>query len=732
MFRVTQGKRRVRCVGLKSSNALLIMQSLASLNDCGRKWLCFAFSFLFLVQLHAASSIKVRHERSCPSPSSMAAEVETDGRTSWLAGRLDVARTKKPPAEMLYCGDFIGDSAGFSWFLSRHFAIKSDLDEASVSEALLLLELAYPQLEAIFGVSPVFSDKTRLAIVYASSRNALKRAMLDDDMHVFTLGGVMQEGYSCAYLYAGTPYQSRYILLHETLHLFQYCISGNTRGCYGFFVEGVADFFSSHVYNPSKKMLTVNVADRAPLHNHLAKGLEEWRSLKNPDFSSLYSNPKPSRGISVLLCAFLQSTPSFESAWFRYCNGILRRGELTGKERSDELLLELYGGANAVDKRFGSWARSIEPSYRLLTREFDQEGESIVSCYPASLQSPASMLLPYVNSSGGDFVCDWPGDDNYICPEGIDSKLDIKWNVPPLTNSFANISFVSSYGKTLLECALTNASTVGLAFYTVNGVRYENMSFRRLSSRLQEGLSLELSLSSSPSVSLRHNDSVIASVPIDAKAVSDLKSSRIKISASMAGISFRLWDKVKTKSGDKLPTGHRFATTEKTDFKPTAAPDRSGSTLTDWFVLGPFALPNGVFTNLKYNVSQFVGRDDEIFKLSDGSFSPWIACEVNNTPLASAPIVNLPRAFGRQANYSVAFARTVFESAMDCKATLVLGVTDGVEVFVNGERVGQIFSQREWKDANSHFDIKLKRGKNEILLKLTHSVGVWLLNGRVI
>lgn len=690
----------------------------------------FALIFFCALQLCAEPLVKVGSKRGCPSVDSMAAEVESDGRSSWLAGKLDIVKTHKPKPELLYSGDFITDSEGFEWFVSRHYALKTDLPEAEAAEALLLLELAYPQLEAIFGTRPYLSESTRMAIVFGSSRNSLKKAMMDDDMHVFTLGGVMQEGYSCAYLYAGTPYQSRYILLHEAVHLFQYCISGNTRGCYGFFVEGIADFFSSHVYNPSKKLLTVNVADRAPIHNHLAKGLDEWHSRNAPSFSTLYEDANPSRGISVLLCAFLQSTPAFEAAWRKYCNGILTRGKCTSKARSDQLLNSLYGGAKALDGKFQKWVQGLEPSYRLLVREFDQEGDAIVSCYPASLKSPATMLLPFINSKAGNFICDWPPSSDYLCPDGVDAKLDIKWNEAPLPNSYARVAFVDSKGSSILDCLITNAPSSGLAFFEVNGVRSENFSFRRLPTRLREGVSLELCLSSAPAVSLLQGGNIITKVPIVPNIVADLKKSRPKIVASMADISFRLWeDEGCDDNNCRLPTGTRFNSSEETQFIQPSTPSNKGESISDWYLLGPLALPEEKLTNLKYNIRQFSGAMDDVFRLSDGSFSTWIKAPLNKTPLVLAPIVNLPRAFGRQANYSVAFARTTISSLSDSEATLVIGATDGVEAFVNGERVGETFVKREWTDGNSRFKIKLKRGNNEIILKLTHTVGVWLLNG---
>ncbi len=220
-----------------------------------------------------------------------------------------------PKAPLTYSGDHIGPYPGFSWSVSRHYAILSDMDEKDVRDALDLLELAWPHYVRTFQWRPPASETHRQAIVLASSRSVLEDCLLHDCLHAPLLGGLTQEGYSCSYLYVGAPYQTRYILLHEATHLYQYCLSGDTRSCYGFLLEGIADYLSSHIYNPDDHTLAVNVLDRAPIHNHLAEGLADWKRQGNPSFSTLLSNPSPSRGLSVLMVAFLQRTPETAAKW---------------------------------------------------------------------------------------------------------------------------------------------------------------------------------------------------------------------------------------------------------------------------------------------------------------------------------------------------------------------------------------------------------------------------------
>ena len=51
-----------------------------------------------------------------------------------------------PKAPLTYSGDHIGPYPGFSWFVSRHYAILSDMEEKDVRDALDLLDVALQAL----------------------------------------------------------------------------------------------------------------------------------------------------------------------------------------------------------------------------------------------------------------------------------------------------------------------------------------------------------------------------------------------------------------------------------------------------------------------------------------------------------------------------------------------------------------------------------------------------------
>lgn len=591
----------------------------------------------------AAQRWRFSAARALPAPGTQRAEVAVAGNRSMFSGELDIARVRRPDPDALSCGDFVRDSAGFEWFCSRHWAVKTDLGDDGAARILELLELAWPQYAAVFGAEPL--PGRRLAIVAASSRDALKRAMIDDGMFAFTLGGVTQEGYGCAYLYAGTPYQTRYIVLHEATHLFQYCITGDTRGAHGFLVEGIADYLSSHVFDPVARTLDVNVLDRAPIHNHLANGLEEWRSAGEPPFHALYDDPAPSRGISVLLTAFLQSTPAYAASWREFCSRILdgSPGRDGARSASDALLAALYGGAEALDAPFRRWMLSLSPSYRIVRREFDQEGTGVfASCEPASPKAPA--------------VLEWRGGPAAVSPS-------VRWREPPVEGGFARIEIWPADGGAPISREIATATALG----GFTAVRWRITA-------AQPGIVFSIGEPSTPD---------------SCGGTADHRSVR------------RL-----NRGGCSVPA-----------YKPLS-----------FRLLGPFALPEGDFG--RCGAEPPTTDQSAVHTLDDGTFAVWRAASLNhNAMFAGGPIANLTATFGRQANDSCAYALATFDGGDGGEREFALGVSDGVEAFLNGEAVFDDVRRREWRDGNVRFRARVRPGRNELLLRLTHAHGVWILSG---
>lgn len=675
------------------------------------------------------------------TPCLHAADIDVDGRTSTLVGRVAVSRTGRPDPRTVYSGGFIGDSAGFSWYRSRHYCLKTDLGPDQAREALTLLELAWPQYAAVFGGEPPDAGKMRQTVVMASSRSSLFRAMADDWMFAFSQGGVTQEGYATSFLYAGTPYQTRYILLHEATHLFQYCLSGDTRSSYGFFLEGIADFLSSHVYDPEHGRLTVNVLDRAPIHNHLANALEEWRAAGRPGFATLYANPSPSRGIAVLLTAFLQSTPDFEQRWRHYCHRVIVPDGRAPKERSDALLAELYGGIEALEAPFAAWVSSLAPSFTLVAREFDQEGDTLVSAFPASAEAPAALEVAPLVPPDTPFVRDWPRGGRDAPSSNVLFAATVAWRHPPAPGSFAHLAFGPTNRPPAVTCAFSNALSHGTASFAVNGVRDGRMSAKRLPALLQRGVDFELRRSPDGTLTaaLAYDGAPVGEIPVSAASATTNPANngwRVLLSASEPGIAFTLPDS-RPPEGGRLPPGARFSGTRSRAHArlPRMEASAAGKApLTRWRILGPIRHDSDAAACWDVHSP---GRDADghldfgrEYRLDDGTVVFWSAPVAGTySPLAASEVVNFTKAFSRQANRATAFATCTVQSAEERDALLSLGVSGSVQIAVNGTLVKDFTPFVEWTDGNVKTAIHLARGENEILLAIRHMEGVWLLSG---
>jgi alpha-glucosidase (family GH31 glycosyl hydrolase) len=87
--------------------------------------------------------------------------------------------------------------------------------------------------------------------------------------------------------------------------------------------------------------------------------------------------------------------------------------------------------------------------------------------------------------------------------------------------------------------------------------------------------------------------------------------------------------------------------------------------------------------------------------------------------------VDLHKAFGKEHDDAVAYAVTWIESDSDRKVTLALGSDDGAAAWVNGVEVFRKYVQRGYASRDDRFEIALKKGRNEVLLKIGQAKGAW-------
>ena len=316
-------------------------------------------------------------------------------------------------------------------------------------------------------------------------------------------------------------------------------------------MEGIADFFSSHVYDSETGRLTVNVLDRAPIHNHLVAGLEKWEELGKPSFSELYEKGDISRGINVLLTAFLQSTPEYEQNWSLYVRGVVANRDATrAKDVSGKLLHDLYGAPKTLDAPFAKWIEGLRPSYQIFSRDFDQDGDSLVSDYPASQEAPARIILPALGASSGPFARDWPssGTDGNSSATTL-FQTTIQAEVPPPGKEHVEIALCDSKGEPLLQCRIRSAIGEGMK----PGIKVQEETPRVVLSvpprSWAKGMTIDFSRSSDPdrpidillttqdSLPLAANPALPVSI---AKRLAETDALRPQFFATVPGIRFSL------------------------------------------------------------------------------------------------------------------------------------------------------------------------------------------------
>ncbi len=604
-----------------------------------------------------------------------------------------------PKAPLTYSGDHIGPYPGFSWSVSRHYAILSDMDEKDVRDALDLLELAWPHYVRTFQWRPPASETHRQAIVLASSRSVLEDCLLHDCLHAPLLGGLTQEGYACSYLYAGAPYQTRYILLHEATHLYQYCLSGDTRSCYGFLLEGIADYLSSHIYNPDDRTLTVNVLDRAPIHNHLAEGLADWKRLGNPSFSTLLDNPSPSRGLSVLMVAFLQRTPETAAKWHLFCERIVRdMAQKDAKRTTFAALRDLYGEPKSLDAPFAKWLASLKPTFNLIDRDFDQSAPGVFTALPPSnVTARLTIDVSRVPETGTRDTCILSRPTG----AGACAGLIFLGQTFAMSNTWSGgCVFSVSHGDAVTSAEVPVAfmrnfkSPFVITFSVTNGthaITVADANDLKIVSPFTLAEATQASFSSSPTLTL-----FASGAPV-----------RFEVPALMV-------PKIVFPSDNDEPHAHPEIT----------FPDFSNA-VTEWEIIGPFSATEAAKAGI-------IPPADAAFWGEDGTRLRWRRSPAHPATPITPPLLNLNELFGRQANGLVAYAQAEIESEADKTVTLVLGVADRAEVFLNGQRIATKVGKREWADGNLRIEnVQLRKGSNQLRIRLVHSDSAWLLSARL-
>ena len=143
---------------------------------------------------------------------------------------------------------------------------------------------------------------------------------------------------------------------------------------------------------------------------------------------------------------------------------------------------------------------------------------------------------------------------------------------------------------------------------------------------------------------------------------------------------------------------------------------KSGPFLRDWLVCGPYSQPDVTGAENLFDIAFGPEKPDENV--------PW-------RPAPSGDTVNLSGIFPDKSS-CVAYLKTHLISPLDCDAQLLLGSDDGVKAWLNGTVVHSNNIDRGAVPDQDRAPIKLKKGPNLLLLKITQGGGGWSACARVV
>ncbi|CCQ11964.1 hypothetical protein PALB_28650 [Pseudoalteromonas luteoviolacea B = ATCC 29581] len=312
-----------------------------------------------------------------PAPSQLQVDIDVSGRTSTL-NHIDIKFVGQS-IPSTYSNGKVTNSRGYNWWVSKHFALKSDLPEEQVRLYLELLELAYPHYVELFGQEPNNIENQRIAVVYGSSRARVKEAMLDDGF----LRGVHDTagGETMFYNRAGYNFPShryhhqRYIVIHETMHAFHMALNGHSTWAPNWITEGLADSIAHHVYDPNKKQLNVMVFDRAPM-NYLITGLNQYYRANRPTIEQINDDPSLKRGLNFFIIHFLLNDPERALYFKLFLNRLMRanpHSEAT-LPTANRLLKETFNDWQALETDFAHFVANIKPTFVINDGPWEQNG----------------------------------------------------------------------------------------------------------------------------------------------------------------------------------------------------------------------------------------------------------------------------------------------------------------------------------------------------------------------
>jgi len=294
--------------------------------------------------------------------------------------RVDVARIGNRIPET-FSGNGLKNVDGFTWYVSRHFALRTNYEEAKARHYLTLLEMAWPHYVELFGREPEGLATKRMAVCYATSRKSLNRVLEADGMSTrFNGGGITYDERRCAYAYpSGTlNYHKRYILLHECTHLYQQCLVGTCYTTPWWFFEGIADSLASHVYESKARRATFHVLDKPTTHDYFDEGKRAY--AKTPMTArAIHEAGEVPRGLAFLLVHYFMDDPGRLQRLRIWRDEMLRRAPKDPIAEGSRLIEDVFGPWKTVNADFQRWLDATPNTFHYAEWGWEQDGDTLWS-----------------------------------------------------------------------------------------------------------------------------------------------------------------------------------------------------------------------------------------------------------------------------------------------------------------------------------------------------------------
>jgi hypothetical protein len=145
-----------------------------------------------------------------------------------------------------------------------------------------------------------------------------------------------------------------------------------------------------------------------------------------------------------------------------------------------------------------------------------------------------------------------------------------------------------------------------------------------------------------------------------------------------------------------------------------------------WWVIGPFENPGGGAADVVQPIEKEPLDLDKTYPGRGGSPVRWreVRRPAKSNPLAEF-VVDLNELYGQPTNVA-AYAAAWIEAGQETDAVLGVGSEDGFVAWLNGQRVASVLqAPRTYASRGDQAPVRLKQGRNELLLKITLTQAGW-------